>query len=244
MRTRRWIGFTAVVVGAIVAFGLLSAWQWSRADEHRRERQALQAAAAAAPVDLSAVDLPDGVTSDVEWRAVRVTGRYATDLEVVVRKRPLEATNGFWVMTPLVPDQGPAVWVNRGWLPVGGDALATPSVPPPPSGDVTVVGYLRAFEEADPGDNDGLPSGQVAAPNPLLLPALDAVPEYVQLVSSDPEQEGLTVLPLPDIDEGRNVSYAVQWLLFAGVAVTGWFFFLRREAQEDAALAQAREQEA
>ena len=236
LRTGRWIGFTALVVGAIVAFGLLSAWQWSRADEHRRERQALQAAAAAQPVALADLDLPLGVTPTEEWRAVTVTGRYAPDLGVVVRKRPLDATNGFWVMTPLVPETGPAVWVNRGWIPVGGDALATPTVPPPPPGDVTVVGYLRAFEEADPADNEGLPPGQVAAPNPALLPAVDAVPEYVQLVTSDPPQEGVTVLPLPDIDEGRNVSYAVQWLLFAAVAMAGWFFFLRREAAEDAIL--------
>ena len=46
LRTRRWIGFTAVVVLAIVAFGLLSAWQWSRAEERRAERSALEASVA------------------------------------------------------------------------------------------------------------------------------------------------------------------------------------------------------
>lgn len=236
LRTGRWMGFTALVVGAIVAFGLLSAWQWSRADEHRRERIALQAAAAAQPATWEALGIvDDGLRADQEWRAVTVTGRYAPDLEVLVRKRPLEATNGFWVMTPLVRDDGEAVWVNRGWLPVGGDALATPSVPSPPEDEVTVVGYLRSFENADPDANEGLPARQVAAPSPALLPAVDAAPAYVQLIESDPEQEGLTPLPLPEVDEGRNVSYAVQWLLFAGVAVAGWFFFLRREAQEDSA---------
>ena len=44
------------------------------------------------------------------------------------------------------------------------------------------------------------------------------------------------VLPVPTIDEGQNISYAVQWLLFAAVAMGGWFFFLRREAIEEAAL--------
>lgn len=32
-----------------------------------------------------------------------------------------------------------------------------------------------------------------------------------------------------------NISYAVQWILFALVAFAGWFFFLRREARTVAA---------
>ena len=240
LRTRRWIGFTALVLGAIVAFGLLSSWQWSRAEQHRNERLAVQAAAAAAPTGLADLDLSGGVTPADEWRTVTVTGVYDTAAEVLVRKRPLEATNGFWVMTPLravdgsVAD-GTLVWVNRGWLPVGGDALATPAVPPPPAGEVTVVGYLRPFEAADPTDNEGLPAGQVAAPAPALLPAAPSVDGYLQLAESVPVQEGLTLLPLPEPDDGRNVSYAVQWLLFAAVAMAGWYVFLRREAREDAA---------
>jgi cytochrome oxidase assembly protein ShyY1 len=42
-------------------------------------------------------------------------------------------------------------------------------------------------------------------------------------------------MPAPVIDETQNISYALQWLVFAAVAITGWWFFLRREAREDAA---------
>jgi cytochrome oxidase assembly protein ShyY1 len=138
-------------------------------------------------------------------------------------------------MTPLQTDAGPVAWVNRGWLPAGVDALSTPELPPPPAGEVVVTGYLRAFDPADPGDNDGLPAGQIAAPAQALLPPTGpAVPAYIQLSDSDPEQDGLIALPLPEVDEARNVSYAIQWLLFAMVAIGGWFFFLRREAKDDA----------
>jgi cytochrome oxidase assembly protein ShyY1 len=41
----------------------------------------------------------------------------------------------------------------------------------------------------------------------------------------------LVIVPLPQIDEGQNISYAVQWILFALVAMVGWFVFLRREAR-------------
>lgn len=44
---------------------------------------------------------------------------------------------------------------------------------------------------------------------------------------------------MPEVDEGRNISYAVQWLLFAVIAVAGWFYFLRREAREDEARQEA-----
>lgn len=228
LRTRRWLGFTAVVVLAIVAFGLLSAWQWSRAEQHRAERLALDAALSSEPRSLT--------TPVPEWTPVTVTGAYDTGAQVVVRKRPLNATNGFWVMTPLVTDDGRTAWVNRGWIPVGGDALGTPDLPPPPSGTVTVSGYARDFEQLPPDSNDGLPAGQIAAPDEALLPSVvDPLEQYVQLTGSDPEQDGLVVLPLPEVsvDEGRNISYAVQWILFAFVAVGGWFFFLRREAREE-----------
>lgn len=237
LRTRRWRGFTAVVLVSIVAFGLLSAWQWSRADERRADRLELQAALAADPADLATVDLRGPSAED--WRPVTVRGAYLPDAQAVVRKRPLDARNGFWVMTAMRTDDDRVVWVNRGWLPAGENALSTPPVPPPPTGEVVVTGYLREGEAAAGDANAGLPEGQVAAPAIALLPLVDAEPSYVQLATSTPPQEGLVPIPLPTIDEGRNVSYAVQWLLFAAVAIAGWYYFLQREAREDAERAAA-----
>jgi cytochrome oxidase assembly protein ShyY1 len=242
LRTRRWLGFTALVVGAIVAFGLLSHWQWSRADQKRQERTELQSASSQPAEPIASMQWrTDGtLAAEDQWRQVQADGSYLPDQQVLVRKRPLDAQNGFWVMTPLRTLTGAVVWVNRGWLPAGKDALTTPPIPPPPAGTVAVTGYLRPYESADADANTGLPRGQVAAPAPALLPAVDSdLPGYLQLVTSSPEQDGLVVLPLPEIDEGRNVSYAIQWILFAAVAIGGWFFFLRREAVEDAARAAA-----
>lgn len=227
------MGFTIMVVVVIVAFGLLSLWQWQRAEEKKAQRLALELAVSAAPVTIDAAEAgPPGA-----FHAVRVTGTYDVGVQAAVRKRPLNAQNGFWVMTPLVDDRGTAVWVNRGWIAVGGDALSTPDLPAPPAGLVTVTGYLRPYEDARAEDNTGLPAGQIAAISPLTLPSLSADPGgYVQLVESQPGQEGLVPVPLPDVDEGRNISYAVQWLLFAAVAIGGWYYFLRREAGEDGLL--------
>jgi cytochrome oxidase assembly protein ShyY1 len=237
LRTRRWLGFTVTVVLAIVAFGLLSMWQWHRADDKRIQRLELQSALAVTPIPLSEISYPGegGLTAGDEWRHVTVSGTYDPPTQVLVRKRPLDARNGFWAMVALRTSSGESVWVNRGWLPTSGDALSTPVTPNPPSGEVSVSGYLRPFESVDPSANDGLPTGQIAAPALEALPIVaDLYPGYVQLRDSTPAQDGLVALPLPTVDESRNVSYAVQWLLFAAVAMGGWFFFLRREAREDA----------
>lgn len=232
LRTRRWLGFTALVVVVIIAFGLLSAWQWSRAEDRRSEREALTTALAAPPLTLerSLLTIPGAW----DWTPTTAQGVYDTDHEVLVRKRPLDARNGFWVMTPLLTDDV-TVWVNRGWIPVGADALSTPEVPPPPTGRVEVTGYLVPFEESEPDRNEGLPDGQIAAPAIPLLPSVSASDVGVlRLATSTPEQADVRPLPLPEVDDSRNISYAVQWLIFAAIAISGWFFFLRREAREDA----------
>jgi cytochrome oxidase assembly protein ShyY1 len=236
LRTRRWLGFTVTVVVTIVAFGLLSLWQFHRAEDKRAQRVELQSALAAAPAPLGEVTLPaSGLTPADEWRHVEVTGTYDAGTQILVRKRPLDARNGFWVLTALTTPSGQSVWVNRGWEPTSGDALSTPTTPDPPTGSIVVNGYLRPFEAAAADANDGLPHGQIAAVATSTLPVVpDPYPGYVQLRESSPGQEGLVALPVPTVDESRNVSYAVQWLLFAGVAMGGWFFFLRREAKEDA----------
>lgn len=231
LRTRRWQGFTAVVIVAIVAFGLLSAWQWSRAEERRSEERQLSEVIAADPVPLAdALDQPERR----DWLPVTASGYYLPET-AYVRKRPLQSRNGFWVMNPLQTNVG-VLWVNRGWIPASADALATPVAPPPPAGEVDVTGYLRPFVPDDPGRAEGLPAGQVSDPDRSQLPPVDPLATgYLQLRDSVPAERETLPVPVPEVDGARNLSYAVQWALFALVAVAGWFFFLRREAKEDAA---------
>jgi cytochrome oxidase assembly protein ShyY1 len=231
LRTRRWLSFTILVIALIVAFGALSRWQWSRAQDKQIERATLETTANARPVNITDA-LRDAPAAALEWHRVSATGTWQTTGQVLVRRRPLNSTNGFWVMTPLLTASGESVWVNRGWLAARESAGSIIAPPDPSPGEVTIVGYLREYEAGS--RQSDLPSGQVSAPT------LDELPEvprplagYVQL--ADPPQRGLVPVPPPDVDDSRNLSYAGQWLLFALVAIGGWFFFLRREAREDAA---------
>lgn len=224
LRTRRWQGFTAVVIVAIVAFGLLSRWQWSRAEDKRFEQQAL-AVSQLQPVT------PDSLAAVPEFTAVTVTGTYVPQSRRLVRQRPLEGRNGFWVLEQLSTEGG-RVWVLRGWTPATARAQDSPAVPAVDDTIVTVQGVARPLPEGTAlVDRGGLPVDQVTQINAAQLPDRGDMDWYVQARTSQPE-DPLVPVPLPEPDEFQNISYAVQWLLFAAVAIAGWFFFLRREAKE------------
>lgn len=226
LRTRRWIAFTLLVIIAIVGFGLLSRWQWERAEQRRAERLVQDAELARTPVPLE-----DAVTDPREWTPVRVTGVFDADSTMLVRQRPLDGRNGFWVTTPLVTSSG-RVWVVRGWIPSTASAAGPVTAPLPPSGEVVVDGRLRTAESANGPDPTDLPAGQVARMDPATLGS-DVPGVYVEATSSSPADPSVTRLPAPVVDETRNISYAIQWLIFAAIALVGWWFFLRREARED-----------
>ncbi len=227
LRTRRWQGFTAVVIVAIVAFGLLSRWQWDRAEEKQAE------ARAQALSDTAAITPPIGDPLP-EFTPVVFTGDYVAESVRFVRQRPLEGRNGFWVVQQLRTDDG-LVWLLRGWTPAGIRAGDSPELPATEtSGRATVTGIARPLPEGEPlpaGDRGGLPLDQVTEITTGQLPGATNVEWFVQVRASEPE-DGLIAVPLPEADDLQNISYAIQWLLFAAVAVGGWVFFLRREAKD------------
>ena len=55
---------------------------------------------------------------------------------------------------------------------------------------------------------------------------------YLQDGLEQTRHSTVKALPLPQADDAKNLSYAGQWLLFASIAIVGWFYFLRREAKE------------
>ena len=183
------------------------------------------------------LDQVDYVTDLGEFTRVRISGTFVDDKTQLVRQRPLDGGNGYWVMTPLIAqtgvDTGVLTWVLRGWLGASTIATEVPLIPPAPPGEIAITGAIRYFEA--PLDNVfGLPRGVIAKMSKEELNATvsNATVDnrIVQLISVSPGQEELVIVPLPDIDETQNISYAVQWILFALVAIIGWFVFLRREA--------------
>jgi len=225
LKTPRWLGFTTIVILSIIGFGLLSRWQWDRADEHRAERLAISEAQVLQDVD--------SVNNLSEFTRVQISGFYDNQKTQLVRQRPLDGGNGYWVMTPLDTNSGTRIWVIRGW--VGASTIATevPFVPQAPVGQAKITGAVRYFEEPL-DDVYGLPAGVIAKMSLEELSTQNSPitvdNRVVQLMSSTPSDE-ILIVPLPEVDEGQNISYAVQWIFFALVAIIGWFIVLRREAE-------------
>ena len=246
LRRPKWLGLLAAVLIIVPAFFALSRWQLNRLDERRHYNDLVTAQGSAAPVPLETL-LTAGapvssVTDSLRWRPVTVTGHYDATHQLLVRKRPLDGNDGFWVATPLVTSTGGVVIVNRGWIKVAGAATQSPDVPAPPIGTVTVVGRIQPSQISDGPQPSDMPAGQVSDLDVSLIAGhLGPVfPGYVELISSTPPAVGLTLIPLPDLTDGPHLAYAIQWVLFAGVTVAGYVLLARREREYEAELAQER----
>lgn len=240
--TPRWLLSHVLVAVLVVVMVNLGAWQLRRLDE-RRDENALVEVRRSQPVapleDLVDPATPFGGAEEASERRVVATGTYVLDEQVLVRSRTYQEQPGSWVLTPLVLDDGAAVAVIRGWVPIGDDG---PEAPPPPSsappeGRVTVTGVLQPTQERGrfgPTDPAG---GRLATLSRVDLArfqqqvAADLYPVALQLESSDPPQGELPVpVPAPDTgDEGPHLGYAVQWFVFSAIAAGGYVVILRRQ---------------
>ena len=239
LRRPKWIAFTLGVIVLILVMVNLGLWQLRRLDTRKEHNAQVRERTAVAVVpldDLVSSNTPVTETGDVQWRNVSTTGRYDESQQVLVRNRSYNGIPGYHVLTPLVLPSGDAVIVNRGFIPLetSGDK---PHVPAAPSGVVTMEGRVRSsqkrgrFGPRDPAEGTltevaraDLVRLQQQMPYALL-------PVYVELVSSQPaDSTGLTPVPLPELDEGPHLSYAIQWFIFSALAVVGWVLVVRKTA--------------
>jgi surfeit locus 1 family protein len=220
------------VAGVCVKLGF---WQLDRLHGRRDINAHIRAGLAQAPEPLDEL-LADHPASSLGFRQVTVTGTYDTADEVILYGRTLDGENGNHVLTPLRPSGGgPIVVVDRGWVPF---AMDTPPVgaAAPPSGDVTVTGALFP---PDASGGDVLTSPTVSKVDLTQLAATygeDVLPMYVLLAEQTPSQptDLPTPAPLPELDEGPHLSYAIQWFSFATIAVVGLVVLVRRDLRDQA----------
>jgi cytochrome oxidase assembly protein ShyY1 len=234
----------AVPVGVVICL-LLSDWQWNRY-EGRKEVNSIQQRNEGLPVvDVTEAMQVDGVVdNDNDWRTVTATGVYSAEDELLVRRKPLGGSMGFWVATPLVTSSGDILVVNRGWIAASAGATTSPTVPAPPTGQVTVTGRIQpGVPVAGPRPSD-MPAGQISALDVTSVAAPlggPVYPGYVELISSTPAQPaGLTLIPAPEVSQGSHLSYSMQWIVFAIMFIVGLGILIRREVtmrREEALLA-------
>ncbi|WP_052851669.1 SURF1 family protein [Streptomyces avicenniae] len=253
--TRQWVILTLVALTLIPSMIWLGFWQLHRHEQRVARNELISDSLAAPETPMAELTSVGGEPDpDDRYRPVTAVGTYDTGHQVVVRNRSSnDETVGYWVLTPLVQDDGTAALVNRGWISAGEDLTTLPDVPAPPPGEVTVTGRLMTDEtSATTGirDRSGLPDGMVMMINSAeRSEAMGGVPTlggYLVLTATSPAPADADAQPqllnAPDHSSiGAHFAYAIQWWLFTGGVPAGWIILLRREVKDiRAAEAKAR----
>lgn len=236
-----WLLRHLLVLVLVVVMVNLGFWQLGRHDERREQNDLVEARQEepVAPVeDVLGPDTSPDEVDRLDYRRVRATGTYRVDEQVLVRNRSFNGAPGSWVLTPLVLDDGTALVVSRGWVPLDADLERAE----PPDGEVTVEGYVQETQErgsfgpTDPAEGtlDDLARVDVERLDQQVDEQL--LPAWVQLAEQDPAQaEPVPApVPLPEPDAGPHLSYAGQWFIFSAIAAVGYVVLLRRSVRRRA----------
>jgi cytochrome oxidase assembly protein ShyY1 len=234
MFSRRWALFAVVVV--VLAYGcyLLGQWQFHRLHDREHTTITTKANLEASPEPVDRVLSPGRAPAvDDEWRRVTASGRYLPDRSVVIRYQTRDGASGVDIVTPLQTASRSLLLVDRGWLEtdnVGADQVDAPA---PPSGEVTVVGWVRRDATGDAatvtdGSARAISSTQIAR-------GLDA-PVYGGFVDAQketpPAATTLVHAELPDLGNGPHFFYGLQWWFFGVLAVFGFFYLAYDERRK------------
>lgn len=223
--SRRWLGFAVVVVLLAGLAWFLGGWQFGRLDDRRADNRVVETNEAREPAPVEDVMSADrDVDPDDEWRRVEATGVYDVDNTVIVRYRSDgDGAPGVDVVVPLVTDSGTALVVDRGFLQTGERSATVDDVPPAPTGEVTVVGWVRVNGTGESTAVEDLSTRAISSDE--IGPAVGhpVYDGFVDLVTENGEPApGLEPRDLPELDDGPHFFYGLQWWFFGVLAIFGF----------------------
>jgi surfeit locus 1 family protein len=230
MTRRSRLAFLAFALVAGLICARLGFWQLTRLRERRASNARMLASRELPPVDLDE-GAPDSVAIN---RMVRADGSYDFNNEFVIRRQSMEGVPAVRVVTPLRPATGDtAVLVIRGIVP-SPDAMTVELDSLRETGPQRVEGVALAIT-TEPGGGEPLETNDRITWGRLDLAAIrKALPYPVRGIAILQSPDSLLptfprrIEPAP-LDDGPNLSYAVQWFGFALTALIGGVLVARRE---------------
>jgi cytochrome oxidase assembly protein ShyY1 len=178
------------------------------------------------------------------YKVVSATGTYDPAKTVIVRYQTNnEGQPGADAVVPLVTSSGTALLVDRGWFSTSNQgSIDAAEVPAPPSGTVTVTGYVR--QDAGGGSTQVVDASTRSISSGAIGPAV-GIPVYggwVDLKSESPAASvPLEPAGLPDLSNGPHFFYALQWWFFGILALFGFGYLAWEEATGRADLRRAQQ---
>jgi surfeit locus 1 family protein len=217
----------------------LGHWQWNRATEKqalldRWASQALLAPVALPKAPIAATGANSSVNTHASTQFLRVfaNGAYLPGNQVLLDNQTHGGKAGYRVLTPLLLADGSALMVDRGWVPLPGNARdRLPNVAV--SGiSRQVQGRLDHFRQAALREATG-PISPVPDNQPRVMNYPDAVavsaaigrPVYPFVLLLDgTEPNGFVREDAPTLSFGpeRHLGYAIQWWALAVTLVLLW----------------------
>lgn len=212
----------AVFFPLFLALGL---WQLQRAGEKTALNELREARVAEAPMQLDGAT-PDSI-EDLRYRSVILVGEYDIAHQFLIDNQLEGQQVGYHVLTPFrLAGTHRAVLVNRGWVPLGSDRRVLPSIDSAPLGKIRLAGVVDRLHRVGfrlkgaEIPTEGWPSVvQLPEPGPLSDRLGYSLLPYQVLL--DPSAEGGygRYWQAGKLDSGKNRGYALQWFLFATVAL-------------------------
>lgn len=226
--TRRWIlFFLAVVLLALLAWRL-GVWQFHRLDDRKESNSIVERNEDEKPTPVEEVlSVGAGADSEHEWRRVVATGEYDVDDTVIVRYRTRDGQSGVDVVVPLVTRSGTALLVDRGWMATENSGDTPDDVPEPPSGTVTVEGWVRKDATGDSTRVDDHSTRAISSKRIGDALGIETFGGFVDLIEEDPpaaDDAQLELASKPDLSNGPHFFYGLQWWFFGLLAVIGFFW--------------------
>ena len=206
----KWIAFGLLALLCALGLARMGWWQLDRARAKQALLDGIELAAHAPLVELT--ELEAG-SIDPRFRAVRVTGEFRADRQILLDNQLREGQPGVRVYVPLLRAAGrPAVLIDRGWLPWPDRAQAAPRAVLP-SGPQQLTGVLL-----DP-PGAGMQLGAALETEwPLLVTRIELAEierrlglPLLDLVLEDrnaPRAQSIRAQMLPP---ERHRGYALQW---------------------------------
>lgn len=243
MLSRQWWWSTLMVIIGIIVTVYLGFWQLGRLAQRREANHHTQTMQAASPVNLdNAVPFDD--LNTMEYRQVAATGTYDFKQQIAIRNQfwtqEWGIETGYYLLTPLVLENGRAILVQRGWIPAKYDSPLSWKEFDEPN-PASVEGIIRLpMKEGQMGG--GIPDPTIAAGNErqdfwnfvnieeiqkqIPYPLLGV---YIQQ-SPNPSLTSYPYRSLPefDLNDGAHLGYAFQWFFFTSLLIIGYPIFIKK----------------
>ena len=210
------------LIALILVTGCLwaSQWQFQRGMDRQDRNSLIEAQVLLPTIELNEID--ENIDR-FEWREVVTSGTFDTGEQILLKNRYFEGVYGFEVLTLLKLADQREIWVDRGWVKAGKDALTPPTVTPVPTGVVEIKARVLLDQSLPRGAFFALPSdgqGMISKLNAQTGSSSEGF--YLDLISgSDQSLTPAAPVQLPELSDGPHLAYALQWIFFAGLIIYG-----------------------